>query len=141
MKPTKVLALVILVPALFVAGCATAYDPTPNIYDISVTSEQTVKDDIADCAQYAQNFKRPFNIASAGASTGSGAAGNLSAAAVPGAPLGGLAGPLLGGLGGLLQALTQYAGLIDTDRPRAEQQCLFQRFSKDHAGTLVEPPL
>lgn len=133
--------ITVLAALFFCAGCATAYDPTPNIYDISVTSEQTVKDDIADCAQYAQNFKRPFNIASAGASAGSGAAGNLSAAAVPGAPLGGLAGPLLGGLGGLLQALAQYAGLIDTDRPRAEQQCLFQRFSKDHAGTLVEPPL
>lgn len=135
----------LLVAPLLLAACGTLgptpYDPTPNIYDVTPATQQTVNDDITDCAKFAANYKRPFSVSGAVTTAGSGAAGNLSAAATPKAALGGLLGPILGGVGGLVQAFAQWVGLIDTDRPLAEKQCLFQRFSKDHAGTLVEPPL
>jgi hypothetical protein len=98
-----------------------------------------VKKDKEDCATFAANYRRPFNtqgVVVAGAqgtssNLGLGASGNTFT----------LLGPLLGGVGGVLNAVFQYVGLIDVDTPRAYQACLNHRFNIDHSGNLVEPPL
>lgn len=127
----------ILPSLLLVASCATPYDPSPDIYDIENPAQ--VQADKADCAALAANYKRPFNTAGVAVSGATGVSGNLGVGATGStfSPL----GPLLGGLGGILQSLLQYEGLVDVDRPRAYQACLRQKFDRDHSGLLVEPPL
>lgn len=124
---------VLLLPLLLCA-CATAYDPTPDIHD--VTDPAAVSKDVADCSVYAAAYKRPLNLGSVMAAGGEGSANNLSSASVSG-----YVGPLLGGLGGLAGAVLQWVGLLDVDTPRAAQQCVRQRLDRDHAGILVEAPL
>ena len=122
---------------LLLAGCATPYDPSPDIYEI--TDAAQVASDKAACVTLAANYKRPFNTAGIAVSGATGVSGNLGVGATGStfSPL----GPLLGGLGGILQSLLQYEGLVDVDRPRAYQACLRQKFDRDHSGILVEPPL
>ena len=95
--------------------------------------------DVSDCAKYAAQYKRPFNPAIAATTGGQGFAANLSSAALSTTQW--WLGPLLGGGGGILNYLAQWIGLVDTDAPRAEQQCVRQRLDRDHSGILVEPPL
>jgi hypothetical protein len=122
---------------LLLAGCSTPYYPMPNIYD--VTDKVAVSRDMADCAEYAANYKRPFNTSGVAVSGATGFSGSLGFGATGSkfSPL----GPILGGIGGILQSLLQYVGAIDVDTPRAAQRCLWQRFERDRSAILVEPPL
>lgn len=135
--------LLFALPLLLVAGCAslptlsTPYDPSLDVYD--VTDQKTVDQDKADCAQYAADYRRPLNTNGIAVSGATGVSGNLGLG-VTGSTFSPLA-PLLGGIGGILQSMLQYVGAIDVDTPRAFQQCLRQRFDRDHSGILVEPPL
>lgn len=127
----KIFALAL---ACALCGCATPYDP--NIQD--VTNPAQVAADKAHCASLAKGYKRPLSVVGVATATGQGTVSNLpSAANVPQAYL----GPLLGGTGALASALLQYLGLLDTDTPRADQECIRQVLDRDHAGILVEPPL
>ncbi len=117
---------------LTLAACAgTPYDP--HVMDIQ-NADQVAKDK-ADCAAMAKTYQRPVNLVGVATATGEGVAGNLSTG------VGGITGPLLGGAGGFLNVTLEWLGLVDTDTPRAMQQCVRQRLDRDHAGILVEPPL
>lgn len=122
---------------LALAGCATPYDPSSDIYD--VTDQAQVDHDKTTCGQQAAEYRRPLSTNGVAVSGATGVSGNLGLGAT-GSTFSPLA-PLLGGLGGILQSLFQYAGLVDIDRPRAYQRCLWQHFDRDHAAVLVEPPL
>lgn len=123
---------------LLLAGCATPYDPTPDIRD--VTDAAAVAKDTADCAKYAAQYHRPLSVSGVVAQGGQGMGSSLGNGVVGGSTFSPL-GPLLGGAGGILVGLFQYAGLIDLDTPRAAQACVRQRLDRDHAGILVEAPL
>lgn len=129
---------VLIAAALLLAGCAAVpYDPTPDIHDaLTAAQKAQVAMDVTVCAGYAAQYHRPFNLAGVAAAGGQGAAANLSSAGVSG-----WVGPVLGGAGGLLAAIFQWVGLIDTDTPKADQECVRQRLDRDHAGILVEAPL
>lgn len=122
-----------LAALLVLCGCATPYDPTPNLHDIADAKQ--VKADQDACILFASTFHRPFNTQGVAVSGAQGVGSNLGLGAQ------GLAGPLLGGIGGILTSLLQYFGVVDTDTPRAYQACLRQRLDRDHAAILVEPPL
>lgn len=127
---------VICTVALALAGCATPYDPAPDIHDVAGPAALVqVQQDVADCAKYARAYKRPLSVVGVATATGQGVTGNLSTAAVN------VLGPVLGGVGGFVGALLQWFGLVDTDTPKADQQCVRQRLDRDHAGILVEAPL
>lgn len=128
---------ILLALPFFLYGCATPYDPTLDIYDI--TDQAQVDQDKATCGQQAADYKRPFNTNGVAVAGATGLSGNLGLGAT-GSTFSPLA-PLLGGLGGILQASLQYLDIVDTDRPRAYQRCLWQHFDRDHSGVLVEPPL
>lgn len=123
---------------MLVTGCATPYNPQPNVYDI--TDKAAVSSDMADCSKYAAAYKRPFNAGGVATSGATGVSGNLGLGGATGNSFSWL-GPVLGGVGGVLQSVLQYVGAIDVDTPRAFQQCLRQRFDRDHSAILVEPPL
>jgi hypothetical protein len=125
----RILALAL---ACSLAACATPYDP--NIQD--VTNPAQVAADKAHCAALAKGYKRQLSVAGVATSGAQGASGNLSSI-----PITGYLGPLLGGVGGALGNVFQWAGLIDVDTPRADQACIRQTLDRDHAGILVEPPL
>lgn len=124
--------LVLALPLLLCA-CATPYDPSADIYD--VTDHVQVQKDEADCAALAAKYKRPFNTQGIAVAGAQGVGSNLGLGATS------ITGPILGGVGGILTSLMQYLGLVDTDTPRAYQGCLLQRFNKDKSAILVEPPL
>jgi hypothetical protein len=119
--------------ACSLTACATPYDP--NIQD--VTNPAQVAADKAHCAALAKAYKRrPLSVAGVATSGAQGASGNLSSI-----PISGYLGPLLGGVGGALSSIFQWARLLDVDTPRADQACVRQTLDRDHAGILVEPPL
>lgn len=129
-----------LAACLALAGCASTYDPTPDIRDVSPATQPVMAKDVSDCGKFAADaHARKFDFRAAGAAAGAGIGQNLSSAALPGVAA--WLGPLLGGAGGFLETLANWAGLIDTDSPKAIQQCVRQRLDRDHAGILVEAPL
>lgn len=95
--------------------------------------------DKVTCSQQAAEYRRPFNTSGVAVAGAQGVSGNLGLGATGSTFT--LLAPLLGGVGGILQASLQYLGIVDTDRPRAYQRCLWQHFERDHSGVLVEPPL
>jgi len=123
----------VLVSALCLSGCATPYDPTPDIHDVS--DQKQVAADKSVCILFASSYHRPFDTQGIVVAGAEGTTSNLGLGA------GSWLAPFLGGLGGILTSTLQYLGVVDVDTARAYQQCLRQRFDRDHSAILVEPPL
>jgi hypothetical protein len=118
------------------AGCAAVpYDPRPHIIDVH--DQARVARDIQTCSDATSTYKRPLSVAGVATQSGKGGATNLPSAATGAWWV----GPTLGVIGGGLTEILTWAGWLDTDRPKADQSCLFQEFAIDHAAVLAEPPL